>query len=44
MVGAGVDLVRWHYVVLGIEGFYNGTFARGGYTSLGGLSVGLSYY
>ena len=32
------------YVVLGVEGFYNGTFARGGYTSLGGLGLGLSYY
>jgi hypothetical protein len=44
IAGAGVDLVRWRYLVLGVEGFYNGTFARGGYTSLGGLSLGLSYY
>jgi hypothetical protein len=36
--------VRWKYVVLGVEGFYTGTFARGGFTSLGGLSLGLSYY
>jgi len=42
--GAGIDLVRWHYVVLGVEAFYCGTFARGGYVSLGGLSLGLSYY
>jgi hypothetical protein len=42
--GAGVDLVRWKYLVLGVEGFYTGTFAKGGYTSLGGLSLGLSYY
>lgn len=42
--GAGVDLVRWHYVVLGLEGFYSGTFAKGGYTSLGGVGLGLSYY
>ena len=42
--GAGVDLVRWRYLVLGVEGFYTGTFAKGGYTSLGGLSLGLSYY
>jgi len=43
-VGAGVDLIRRHYVVLGLEGFYTGTFARGGYTSLGGIGLGLSYY
>jgi len=42
--GVGLDLVRWHYAVLGLEGFYCGTFAKGGYVSLGGLSVGLSYY
>jgi hypothetical protein len=42
--GAGIDLVRWHYVVLGIEGFYTGTFARGGYTSLGGIGLGLTHY
>jgi hypothetical protein len=42
--GAGIDLVRWHYAVLGIEGFYSGTFAKGGYVSLGGLALGLSYY
>jgi hypothetical protein len=42
--GAGIDLVRWHYAVLGVEGFYSGTFARGGYVSLGGLALGLSYY
>jgi hypothetical protein len=42
--GAGIDLVRWHYAVLGIEGFYSGTFAHGGYVSLGGLALGLSYY
>jgi hypothetical protein len=44
IAGAGVDLVRWRYVVLGVEGFYNGTFARGGFTSLGGMALGLSYY
>ena len=42
--GAGVDLIRWHYVVLGIEGFYTGTFAKGGYTSLGGIGLGLTHY
>ena len=42
--GAGIDLVRWHYAVLGLESFYSGTFAKGGYVSLGGLAVGLSYY
>lgn len=42
--GAGIDLVRWHYAVLGIETFYSGTFAKGGYVSLGGLALGLSYY
>lgn len=42
--GAGIDLVRWHYAVLGIEGFYSGTFAKGGYVSLGGIALGLSYY
>lgn len=42
--GAGVDLVRWHYVVLGLEGFYTGTFAKGGYTSLGGIGLSLSHY
>jgi hypothetical protein len=44
VAGAGIDLVRWRYVVLGVEGFYTGTFARGGYTSLGGLGLGLAYY
>jgi hypothetical protein len=44
IAGAGVDLVRWHYMVLGLEGFYNGTFAKGGYTSLGGIGLGLSHY
>jgi hypothetical protein len=44
VAGAGVDLVRWRYVVLGIEAFYTGTFARGGFTSLGGMGLGLSYY
>ena len=43
-VGAGIDLVRWHYVVLGLEGFVTGTLARGGFTSLGGLGLGLSRY
>jgi hypothetical protein len=42
--GAGVDLVRWHYWVLGLEGFVNGTFAKGGYTSLGGMGFGLAHY
>jgi hypothetical protein len=44
IAGAGVDLVRWHQIVLGIEGFYNGTFAKGGYTSLGGIGIGLTHY
>jgi len=30
--------------VLGLESFYSGTFAKGGYTSLGGIGLGLSYY
>lgn len=45
LFGLGVDLVRWHYLVLGIESF--GTVAavstRGGMFN-SGLCLGLSYY
>jgi hypothetical protein len=42
--GFGVDLVRSHYVVFGLEGFYIGNFVREGYTSLSSFGIGLSHY
>jgi len=42
--GAGVDLVRRHFVVLGLEVLGIGAIDRNGLLLTGGLSVGLSYY
>lgn len=42
-VGAGVDLVRFHGVVLGVEVYSVTLLARGGMVTTSGMSLGLSF-
>lgn len=44
VVGVGIDLVRKHYWVLGLEAFTIGKVRRDGVLAVSGLCVGLSYY
>jgi hypothetical protein len=44
LVGVGVDLVRWGYLVLGLEAFGLVGVTRDGAKLSSGLCVGLSYY
>jgi hypothetical protein len=44
VVGAGLDIVRLRYPILGIEGMGMASLSRDGLKVLGGLSLGLSFY
>jgi hypothetical protein len=44
LVGGGVDLVRWGYVVLGLEAFGMASVTGDGFKVNTGFCLGLSYY
>jgi hypothetical protein len=44
LVGGGLDLARWGYVVLGFESFAMASMTRDGFKMQLGFAFGLSYY